>query len=79
MGALTITNFCELYQLSRTTAYDLIIAGELDGRKVGAKTLISRESAEAWFKTRPKFVPGAMPYGHRRPKGWKRPEAETAA
>ena len=74
MGALTITNFCDLYDLSRTTAYDLIIAGKLDGRKVGKRTLISRESAEAWFKTSPKFVPGAMPYGHRRIK-----HAEQAA
>jgi hypothetical protein len=65
-GAYTIKNFCLEYDLGTTYAYGLIAAGKLAARKAGKRTLISRESAEAWFNSLPVMEPGATSYGRSR-------------
>lgn len=47
--ALTIAEFCERYSVGRTTTYGLMKSGALTIVKVGARTLIPVECAEAWF------------------------------
>ncbi len=47
--AHTIREFCQLYAISRSQAYVEISKGRLKIRKVGSKTLIAAEDAEAWF------------------------------
>lgn len=64
-GALTIKNFCREYGIGSTLAYKLIGDGVLAARKCGRRTLISRESAEAWFNSLPAMTPGEMSYGRR--------------
>jgi hypothetical protein len=66
IGALTVKNFCREYDLGATSAYNLIAAGKLHARKAGKRTLISRESAEAWFNSLPAMTPGATSYGRSR-------------
>jgi hypothetical protein len=63
MGALTVKNFCREYDVGSTVAYGLIAAGAIAARKVGRRTLITRESAEAWFNSLPPMQPGATSYG----------------
>ena len=45
---LTIRAFCDAYGVGRTTTYELINAGKLRRIKVGSRTLIPGEDAEAW-------------------------------
>jgi hypothetical protein len=56
-GALTITAFCQGYGVGRSRCYEMIAAGSVEARKFGAKTLITRESAERWFQSLPGFSP----------------------
>ena len=51
--ALTVPQFCEAFALGRTKTYELIRAGDLVMKKVGRRSLITRESAEAWFRRLP--------------------------
>lgn len=49
--ALSVTEFCLTYSLSRSKAFGLLAEGKLARYKVGRKTLIRIEDAEAWFRT----------------------------
>jgi excisionase family DNA binding protein len=51
--AFSIAVFCERYDVGRTCAYEEIKAGRLKALKVGRRTLITEESAEAWLKNLP--------------------------
>lgn len=51
--ALTIRSFTEAYGISRAKIYRLIEEGDLKAVKVGSRTLIPIESAEAWFASLP--------------------------
>lgn len=51
--ALTIRRFTEVYGISRAKTYRLIEGGELRAVKVGSRTLIPTESADAWFSRLP--------------------------
>lgn len=44
---ITIGNFCRLYGLGRTKTYELIKKGVLTRVKVGGRSLITWESAQA--------------------------------
>ena len=46
-----------------TFAYGLVSAGVLNAKKAGKRTLIARQSAEAWFNLLPPMEPGANSYG----------------
>jgi hypothetical protein len=56
-GALKVADFCRTYAVCRSVAYQLISAGQLDARKAGRSTLITRDSAERWFESLPAFKP----------------------
>jgi excisionase family DNA binding protein len=57
LGALSIPAFCRVYGVGRSKTYELIGAGTLEAKKLGAKTLIDRASAEAWYSSLPSFRP----------------------
>jgi hypothetical protein len=57
LGALSIPAFCRVYGVGRSKTYELIGAGALEAKKLGAKTLIDRVSAEAWYRSLPEFSP----------------------
>jgi hypothetical protein len=52
-GAMTIAEFCSWARIGRTMAYAEIKAGRLLLRKAGAKSLVTREAAEAWLRSLP--------------------------
>jgi hypothetical protein len=45
-----ITDFCKAYGICRTTAYAEIKSGRLARIKVGRRTLIAADAAEAWLR-----------------------------
>jgi excisionase family DNA binding protein len=51
--AYSISDFCQRYGVGRTTAYEEIKAGRLRAVKVGHRTLITVDDAEAWLKSLP--------------------------
>ena len=56
-GAMSIQEFCGLYKIGRTTAYDEINTGRLRAVKAKRRTLISQEAAREWFDSLPKIKP----------------------
>jgi len=53
---LEMNTFCDEYETGRTKAYEEIASGRLKAIKLGSKTLIRREDAEAWLKSLPAAV-----------------------
>ena len=51
--AFSIREFCDRYSIGRTRAYEEIAAGRLRAVKVGRRTLIPKDSAEAWLAALP--------------------------
>jgi len=49
----TVNEFCAWARLSRVTAYKLASLGKIEIRKYGRKSLITRESAEAFISSLP--------------------------
>ena len=47
--AYPIKDFCHVYGVGRSLAYDMIRRGELEARKAGRRTLITAASADRWF------------------------------
>ncbi len=47
---MSITYFSRMYGIGRTLAYEEIKAGRLICRKIGRRTLISRDDAENWLR-----------------------------
>lgn len=54
---LTIEEFRAWSRLGRTKIYELLASGELKAIKVGRRTLISGEAAQAWFDAQPAYRP----------------------
>jgi predicted DNA-binding transcriptional regulator AlpA len=52
-NALTINAFCATYGIGRSLVYEEIKCGRLQARKVGARTVILRQDAEAWARSLP--------------------------
>lgn len=52
-GAMSIETFCEWVGIGRSLAYREIDAGRLKIRKVGRRTLITREAASNWLSSLP--------------------------
>jgi excisionase family DNA binding protein len=48
--AFSIDEFCRRYGVGRTTAYAEITAGRLRRLKVGKRSLITEDDAEAWLE-----------------------------
>jgi excisionase family DNA binding protein len=56
--ALSIAQFSENYGIGRTKTYQEVKSGRLRARKVGRRTIITEEDAEAWL-TRLPAVPAS--------------------
>jgi predicted DNA-binding transcriptional regulator AlpA len=57
MGANSIPSFCEAHGISRSTFYNLMKRGEGPiVMKVGKRTLVSYEAAEAWRRRMEKLA-----------------------
>lgn len=52
-GSMSVATFCRRYNIGRTTVFALISNGELEARKCGSRTLISRAAGEKWFAALP--------------------------
>ena len=62
MRAFSIREFCRQYGIGRTHTYKQIAAGRLRAVKVGRRTLIKSEAAEAWFASLPQLkLPRSVP------------------
>jgi excisionase family DNA binding protein len=58
--AISIREFCRLYGIGRTAAYDEIADGKLRAVKAGRRTLIPIDDAEAWLTSRPPLGRGVV-------------------
>ena len=47
--ALSVDDFCDLYSVGRTLAYNEIASGRLHSFNIGRKRLIPTEAAETWL------------------------------
>jgi hypothetical protein len=56
-GLLTIPEFGRLYGPRTTKTFALLNTGAIEGRRFGARTYITRESAERWAASLPKWTP----------------------
>ena len=54
--AMTIARFSEYYAIGRPKAYEELRSGRLRGRKIGKRTIISQDDAEAWLQRLPAMV-----------------------
>lgn len=54
---LTIEEFRAWSRLGRTKIYELLASGDLKAIKVGRRTLISGEAAQAWLDAQPAYSP----------------------
>jgi len=59
LRAFGIAEFCRRYGIGRTTAYAEIAAGRLRCLKVGKRSLVTEDDAEAWLKGLPAV--GSLP------------------
>lgn len=50
---LSIGEFVQQYGVGRTTTYEEIKSGRLRARKIGKRTIIDVEDAEAWLRNLP--------------------------
>ncbi len=53
---LDIPNTQEYSGISRSKIYKLLVADEIEGRKIGKRLLISKSSIDAMFSRLPKFA-----------------------
>ena len=51
--AMSIARFSEDYAIGRTKAYEELKSGRLRGRKIGKRTIISQDDADAWLRQLP--------------------------
>lgn len=49
----TVDEFMAAYGIRRTKTYEEINSGRLKARKVGGRTIIAREDADAWLASFP--------------------------
>jgi len=52
-----LDEFAAKNNISRRKVYDEISAGRLIARKVGSRTIITKEDAAAWRQALPKMIP----------------------
>ena len=55
--AYSVEDFMHVFRVGRTFVYQEIREGRLKGVKLGAKTLIPRDAADAWLASRPAIAP----------------------
>ena len=66
--AFPIREFCFRYGIGRTHAYQEIAAGRLRAVKVGRRTLIAHDAAEAWLAALPEIEQSNLSVVERRVK-----------
>jgi excisionase family DNA binding protein len=54
---LTITEFCDVIGVGRTTAYALLKSGKLKALKIGRRTFIEKAAVEAWLSSLSAYKP----------------------
>lgn len=69
---LSLDEFCHLYGTGRTLAYEEIKTGRLRARKVGRRTVISRDDAESWLRQLPTIEPNDVSLAPPQPTGRKK-------
>jgi excisionase family DNA binding protein len=60
-SASTIKSFCERYDICRPTFYQLVRSGQLEARKLGRKTIITREAELAFLAKLPRLCSDSAP------------------
>ncbi|MDF0495384.1 helix-turn-helix domain-containing protein [Bradyrhizobium yuanmingense] len=55
LRALTVKEFCQQYGIGQTQFYEEVKEGRLPVRKVGRKSLITRDDAESWLQSLPRL------------------------
>lgn len=53
--AFSIEQFCRRYGVGRTKAYEELKLGRLHARKIGRRTVIPEDDAEAWLRRLPRM------------------------
>jgi excisionase family DNA binding protein len=53
--AFSVKEFCRLYGVGRTFAYEQIAMGKLAAVKAGRRTLITAKDARAWLENLPRL------------------------
>lgn len=51
--AFSIDEFCDRYGPRKTKTFEELKAGRLRGRKIGRRTVITEDDAEAWLRNLP--------------------------
>jgi excisionase family DNA binding protein len=59
LRAFCVEEFCRRYGVGRTTAYAEMKAGRLPRRKIGRRSLIAEDDAEAWLHALPIVIPSS--------------------
>lgn len=54
--ALTVKEFCHQYGIGQTQFYEEVKEKRLTVRKVGRKSLITRDDAEIWLRSLPTLI-----------------------
>lgn len=52
-AAYSVEDFCDLYGIGRTQAYEEVKAGRLKAKKVGRRTIITPEAGQEWLASLP--------------------------
>jgi excisionase family DNA binding protein len=58
-GAMSVEDFAKWAGVGRTTAWNEIRLGRLRAIKVGARTLVAFDDAQAWLSSRPEVLQAA--------------------
>ncbi len=53
MRAFSIEEFCRRFGIGRTTVYEELKRGRLRARKIGRRTIVTEDDAEAWLRRLP--------------------------
>jgi excisionase family DNA binding protein len=57
---MSVARFSADYGIGRTKTYEELNSGRLRGRKIGTRTLISEDDAEAWLRCLPARTVGKI-------------------
>jgi hypothetical protein len=60
-GALSLEKFCQENSISRATAYREINSSRLEARKIGRKTIVTKQAAQDWLASLPKIGGSPVP------------------
>lgn len=52
---LTVSQFCERNNMSRTTFYELLKSGDLKAKKRGSRTIVLASDESAWLNSLPDY------------------------